>query len=154
MLTQVYVQYRFIYINGKLHWKICYDKSSQWNGKHAGALAGAVRKDGRIVIRLDSKLYLASRLIFLYHHGYLPEEVDHRDRDVTNDLIENLLASNRQKNNSNTNAKGYTRLGPNKFWARIFTKGKQMNLGIFPTREKAREAYLTAQAEIMEENYG
>jgi hypothetical protein len=41
-------------------------------------------------IRLDKKLYRAHRLVFLWHHGYVPKIVDHINADTTDNRIENL----------------------------------------------------------------
>jgi len=107
----------FNYQSGLLIWRYNPNKSPQWNGKHEGQIAGAVRSDGRRVIRLDRKLYLASRLIYAYHYGNFPPEVDHINRDASDDRVENLRASDRKLNNQNVSAKGYIRRG-NKYLAK------------------------------------
>jgi hypothetical protein len=48
------------------------------------------------------KLYLLHRLIFLYHYGYIPDVLDHKDRDRSNNKIENLRAATNSINASNT----------------------------------------------------
>lgn len=147
--TQQEVLAAFTYKEGALYWKPDPAKSPQWNGKHGAQKAGCARFDGRRVIRWGKKLYLASRLIFLYHKGFLPLEVDHKDTDPTNDLIENLRPAARFSNNANTNAAGYIQRG-NKFLAKIYYDGKSHYLGTFDTPWEAREAYEHAQRERLE----
>lgn len=53
-----------------------------------GKLNGMLRSR----ITIAQKRYLRSRLIFLYHKGYLPKEIDHINRDSLDDRIENLRA--------------------------------------------------------------
>lgn len=151
--SQEYLQSRFFYKDGVLYWK--HDKlgTLQWNGKHVGNAADATRDDGRCVIRLDGKLYLASRLIWIYHKGKAPKEIDHWDRDSTNDKIENLKPSNRVKNNANTTAKGWIKRG-DKFMAKIYTRGRNIHLGTYNTAEEAHAVYAKKQEEIVRLHYG
>jgi len=53
----------------------------------------------RVVI--DSKPYAMHRMIFLWHHGYLPKVTDHIDGDKTNNRIENLREVTYQQNSFN-----------------------------------------------------
>lgn len=67
----------------------------------AGNIAGSLKKDGYVYIKIDSKPYKAHRLAFLYMEGYMPEEVDHINRECSDNRWCNLRASNRQENNRN-----------------------------------------------------
>jgi hypothetical protein len=58
----------------------------------------------RYRVRIFGKQYLTSRIIFLYHHGYFPEFVDHIDHNTLNDKIGNLRAATRCENNRNRRA--------------------------------------------------
>ena len=61
---------------GFLYWKV-----SNSNRIKIGNIAGYKRKDGYIQIRIDTKLYLAHRLIWFYVKGYFPEYgVDHNNQ--------------------------------------------------------------------------
>ena len=66
-LTQKYVRSLFNYRDGELYWKVARQ------GRKLGVPAGGISLDGYRVIRINGKLYRSHRLIFLYHHGYLPE---------------------------------------------------------------------------------
>lgn len=87
MITQKRLHELFDYVDGELI----------RNGK----IAGSVNKRGYRVICVDRKIYKAHRLVFLYHHGYLPEQVDHIDGDKLNNNIANLRAANNSKNMMN-----------------------------------------------------
>lgn len=149
-LTQEKLQALFSYKDGVLYWKYNPARSPQWNGRFESNPAGCIRPDGRRVIRIEGVLHLASRLIFLYHKGYLPSEVDHKDTDQTNDRIENLRPANRAMNNANTNASGYFRRGK-RFYGRIYHHGKSHHLGAFDTAYEANQAYRAAQQELLED---
>lgn len=92
------------------------------------------------------------RLVFLWHHGYLPAVVDHRDRDKKNNRIGNLRAATHTQNKHNvpkrshntTGAKGvvfHPRCRTNPSQAKIVSRGKTYSLGYFPTVDLAAAAY-------------
>ena len=69
----------------------------------AGDIAGTANPDGRLRIQIDRKVYLNHRLIWLWHHGYLPEHaLDHIDRNPGNNRIENLREVSLSCNQRNT----------------------------------------------------
>ena len=51
---------------------------------------------------VNKKSYLVHRAIFLLVNGYLPEMVDHKDRNRLNNLPSNLRAATRSQNMLNT----------------------------------------------------
>lgn len=96
-------------------------------------------------------LYL-HRGVFLYHHGYLPEHVDHIDRDTTNNRIENLRPATNAQNQYNGHRKINNRSGakgvvfhpkcPIKPWqAKIVVDKRTVSLGYYPTVAQAANAY-------------
>lgn len=135
--------------DGFLYWK-----SNRGVNKTKGILAGSMRKDiggDRYIIRVNNKGCFGARIIFLWHHGYLPEMVDHIDRDSTNNKIENLRAATRSQNQKNrTSAKNSTskHLGVHqhceKWQSAININGKKVHLGSFKTEEEAAIAYNNA----------
>ena len=52
-------------------------------------------------ISVKSKAYAFHRIIFLWHHGYLPQVTDHIDNDRLNNRIENLREVTHQQNSMN-----------------------------------------------------
>lgn len=147
MLNSDLVRANFTYDDGQLIWNKNPEKSNAWNGKFAGKPAGSIRPDGRIVIRFAGKLWLRYHLVWLIHFEALPTEIDHIDRDVSNDRIENLRAADRYINNGNTSAKGVVCV-KGRYIARIMHNGIQYHLGSFDTFELARAAYLAKRYEL------
>jgi len=99
MLTQERVRELFDYReDGELIWRV-----SLRGGVKTGDVAGCLRKDGYKCTRIDGKRYLNHRLIFLYHRSYFPEnQVDHVDRNSSNNRIENLREVGQTCNSRNS----------------------------------------------------
>lgn len=120
-----------------------------------------VAHNGYIYVRFQNKKYLAHRLIFLYHHGYLPKVIDHADRNKTNNSIENLREATVSQNMWNmkkpiTNTTGVKGVWydktRNKWCAEFKTHTKKNHVGRFETIEEAtkklHEARENAQKEF------
>ncbi len=141
-LTQEYLHSLFDYKDGNLYWKE-YEYPRRKN-----LLAGTKGTINRIYIKLNGKTYLAHRLIFLYHNGYLPKCIDHIDNNPLNNRIENLREATHRENAQNkklsiTNKCGYKGVSKsqNKYVAQIQINGIKKNLGYFKTPSEAHEAY-------------
>ena len=68
----------------------------------AGSVAGCLKKSGYTQIKISGKTYSAHRLAWLYVYGYFPEhEIDHIDRNKSNNKINNLRHAARQCNARN-----------------------------------------------------
>jgi HNH endonuclease/AP2 domain len=154
-LTQERVKGLFDYRDGQLFWKerprsdfktdLAY---LQWNPKHAGKQAGCYSGKRHGNVAINKKHYNLHRIIFLWHHGYLPEIVDHIDCNPQNNLIENLRAANKAENQRNSgmfshNTSGYKGVvwskNAKKWLARIKTNGVTKHLGSFSCKEDAAE---------------
>jgi len=70
--------------------------------RKAGDKAGYQAKNGYIQIYYNNELWYAHRLIFVLHHGYLPEMIDHKDNNPFNNKIENLRPASKMKNSQNS----------------------------------------------------
>jgi len=122
-----------------------------------GSIAGHIRKDGYLHIKIDGKSYLAHRLAWLYVHGVWPtEDIDHRFhntldnrigelRDVSNhENMQNRIKAN--NNNISTGLLGATfHKATGKYSAEITFDGKRKYLGLFASAEEAHAAYLSAK---------
>lgn len=71
-------------------------------------------------------------------------ELDHEDRDPSNNRIDNLRISNRPQQNQNRNCRGYYR-NNNKWRVVIVSNHIRKHIGLFDTEEEARQAYLQAK---------
>jgi hypothetical protein len=136
-----YLKLRFDYSDGVLYWK------TSFHSRLIGMPAGVVNKEGYVRIGLDGKPYLRHRLIFAWHHGRWPtNEIDHIDRDRSNDRIENLREATRGQNMWNKGAKGYSWNRQNKKWmAQLSANGKRFFIGTYDTENEAHAAYLEAK---------
>ena len=153
-LTQELVKELFEYKDGNLYWKI------RRSGIRKGYKAGTLRKDNYHSIGINNKIYLNHRLIFLYHHGYLPKFIDHIDRDKANNNIENLREVTLQQNNMNRKShKNTSSIYKGVSWDKRYQKwksqieinGKSIHLGYFKSETEAAIAYNRAAIELFGE---
>jgi hypothetical protein len=94
------------------------------------------------------KGYLAHRMIWLFHHGYLKPNsiIDHIDGNTSNNRIENLREVTKSQNMWNCKISAYNTSGVkgitfvkklNKWKAQFKCDGKHVYVGIFDTIEEA-----------------
>ena len=73
-------------------------------------------------------------------------QVDHQDRDKSNNVVSNLRIVTNQQNTFNQNAKGYCWDKRMKKWkAQITINGKDIHLGYYDNEEDASKAYQDAK---------
>lgn len=146
-ITQDLLRQYFNYKDGFLYRAI--SPKPAFVGKKASSLH-RYKSGDRYTTSFLNKSYLSSRLIFMWHHGHMPEFVDHINRNQLDDRIENLRAADRNQNNSNvTSHKNctsrflgvYFKKRDNRWVAQIKTKGKQIELGYFKDENLAALAY-------------
>lgn len=164
ILTQDFVLSLFEYRDGELYWK--YRPRShftsdlgylQWNprnvGKRAGSHSGKY-KNKYVEVKIDYFTFGIHRIIFLMHHGYLPEQVDHVDCDVRNNRIENLRAATKSENLKNRPAPKHNTSGHkgvcwsknNKKWVVTIRSNKKCySLGYYSNLEEAGKVAETAR---------
>ena len=139
-ITQDYVKQLLEYRDGVLYWKVSRGKAK------VGAKAGYLNQIGYFQTQVNGKLYLNHRLIFLMHHGYLPQYLDHIDGNTLNNKIENLRAAtltqnqyNRKLNKNNSSGvKGVWWRKDIKKWRVSFKiNGKEKSFGVFDNLELA-----------------
>lgn len=143
--TQQQVIDLFDYKDGNLYWRINPRKIGQ--KIKPGSLAGTFSCGGKyIAVQYKRKRYLAHRLIFLYHHGWIPEQIDHIDTNPSNNKIENLRAATPSQNQYNRPAQKNNLLGIKNIYkgktsySVTFTiEGQVKRLGSFRTLEEAKE---------------
>lgn len=119
-----------------------------------GTVAGQCHNQGYVAVTIDYKQYLAHRLAWFYVHGTWPEhEIDHINRDRSDNRIENLRESSRSQNMANTGLYSNNKSGfrgvhfsrhAKRFCAQLRCGDKRYNLGYFDTAEAAHKAYRSA----------
>lgn len=109
------------------------------------------------VVGIAGEMYLTHRVVWLWHHGYMPEFIDHKDRNPMNNRIENLRPATRAENSQNismnrNNTSGFTGVcwdkRREKYMAYIWKNNKQINLGRFDSAEEAYLEYMLAKIEL------
>lgn len=122
-----------------------------------GDKAGCLHKrDGRVYISVDGKLYKAHRLAWLYMKAEWPAAgIDHRDGAPSNNRFDNLRPASQAENmqnlrkahrDSSSGLLGAQRLRNGKWIARLLCKGIRVDSIRFDTPEQAHAAYLEIKA--------
>ena len=115
-----------------------------WKASLGGTRADKIDKGAtgypRVYVRLLGKKYMASRIAFLCMGKELPKQVDHLDRDSTNNRWSNLAASTALENSRNqsmhsNNTSGVTGVSwekrSSKWKAEVVVNGVRHRLGLF-----------------------
>jgi hypothetical protein len=118
-----------------------------------------INNEGYVIINFIfknvSRTLRLHRLFFYSHHGYLPELVDHKDRNPQNNKINNLRELDDSQNAMNSNKrksyknKSTTSIYKGVYWnkqrkkwrASLMFKGKYFHLGSFDNEDDAGQAY-------------
>lgn len=120
-----------------------------------GSPAGVNNGRGYIRIRIDGGRYMASKLAWLYVTGEWPKyEIDHRDRNRSNNAWSNLRAATRSQNVFASDYSSRSRhalpRGVSRNWGRfsaaVTIDGVRRHLGTFDTAEEAGTVYARAAA--------
>ena len=126
----------------------------------AGDIMGYLdQKSRRVDVRVKNKHYKAHRLAWFYVHGVWPNsEIDHIDRNPSNNAISNLRTSSREENSHNQvrprvdNVLGVRGVcfipSRNKFKTQIGVDGKNFHIGYFKTEAEAGDAYFAAKTAL------
>lgn len=141
-------------VTGELTWRV------KRNGvKSIGCRAGYIRQKPcgyrKRELRIDGKNYVESRVIWLLVTGTFPdEEIDHKNRDATDNRWDNLQSLSHHENNKNktrqrrnkTGVTGvYWRKKQQIFVSTIRVDGKSIYLGKFGSLNEAAVARRTAE---------
>jgi hypothetical protein len=130
-----------------------------WASSNArtGDVAGSISSDNYRRINIDGQKYLAHRLAFQWMTGMCPDEIDHKDRNRSNNAWSNLRTATSSQNKGNQcinkrNVSGFKgvhwKKREQKWVARITIGGKTQTLGYYNEPEKAAAAYRLAAASI------
>jgi hypothetical protein len=137
---------------GDLVWKVATSPAVS-----VGRVAGSVRLNGYLQVRIDKKIYLCHRVAMAMANGEWPQgEVDHINGDKRDNRLGNLRVVDRRTNAENKrrplshNICGHLGVSPKngRYSASIRSKGRFTWLGMFDTPEEASAAYVAAKREI------
>lgn len=119
-----------------------------------GSIAGTVDGGGYVQVRIRGKKYRANRIVWIMHNGAIPEGyvLDHENREILDNTIENLRLATSSQNQFNTGSrggaskyKGVFRDNSGKKWRAKITANKVVRyLGTFDTELEASGAYQSA----------
>jgi hypothetical protein len=127
-----------------------------WNKRFAGKRAGwisSARGYKRIYLSIGNRTYPTGRVIWIWMTGEIPNIIDHKDGDATNNRFDNLRNTDVKGNGSNcklysTNTSGFSGVSfhkhRKKFYAQIYYFSKNIYLGSFDTVEEAIQARKSA----------
>ena len=145
----------FKYDNGKLF--------RRSDGKQMGCYSTKHHRYARVII--DGKDYKLHRIVFLYHHGYLPDIIDHINGDRYDNRIENLREANTYQNRQNSRIYSTSKSGvKNVYWAEncqkwrvvISINGKKKDFGMYTDIEEAKQVATSMRDKYFKEfaNHG
>ncbi len=125
----------FEYKDGFLYWK-----KTNRKGKKAGCL----HPTGYIQVSWKQKLWQLHRIVWLWHGNELIQgyEIDHINRNRTDNRIENLRQVTKSVNNANRKSvyMNYCQGKWKAYTSRLIGNGKQIHIGTFNTKEEAEKA--------------
>ena len=123
-----------------------YHRQTHSSRAKEGTHAGYVAKLGYRRLQVLNKRYSEHTLVFLWHHGFIPDVIDHINRDPSDNRIENLRAASYSENLYNTKRHADNKTGcknvswhaPSKSYrVEINAAKKYLHLGYFKDLELA-----------------
>lgn len=135
----------FDYRDGELYWN-----ENRGYNKTKGKRAGRLMSSGYRQVTIDTKKHYEHRVIWEMHNGPIPpnREIHHINGVRDDNRIENLELVTHQENLHRIPVKkGYITRSrtPGKYYASIRSNGKEIDLGVFDTPDRARKAYISAK---------
>lgn len=125
-----------------------------------GAISGSLDGKGYHHCQINKNIYRQHHLVWLYHFGFIPKMLDHRDRNRTNNRIENLRESSLSQNHANRSKgagasryKGVSRHTNGRWQAQTKVNKVAHHLGLYDTQEEARDVYEAFMIEIHGDYY-
>ena len=132
----------FEYRDGVLYWKVNKPHSTY----KAGDIAGRTVKGGYRQVCVNGLRILNHQVVFKMFYGYTPKTIDHIDRNVINNRVENLRPATLSQNQYNSKistrnksgVKGVCWHASGKKWCvQLSVNGKQKSFGLYNDLELA-----------------
>ena len=148
MITQEQVKKLFTYSHGDLIRLITVSNAVK------GSIVGSRSTSGHLNVRAHRREYRVHQLVFLYHHGYIPKEIDHINGIRDDNRIENLRECTRSQNqynsikrkNTTSKYKGVHWNSARRMWmGQLGLNKKQIYLGLFDDEETAAQVVQIAR---------
>lgn len=128
--------------------------NAQWNARFAGATAGTTTPAGYRHVSIHDKMYPVAHVAWVWMTGAWPAaQIDHADRDPSNNRFKNLREASSPLNCANQGVRASNKLGVKgvhydatrkKYRAQIQFDRRKKHLGWFATKEAAAKAYRRA----------
>ena len=143
------IQDIYEYRDGGLYWKV-----SNSNTVKIGTKAGHATKHGYRRVAFNGKQLYEHRVIFFYHYGYFPKEIDHINGNKSDNRIENLRETTHSQNMMNVKTQKSNTSGvkgvcwdksKKKWFARVTINNKIIHLGRFKDLELAELVVIEAR---------
>lgn len=141
--------FRYVPETGDLLWKV--SRNSYGKRIRPGDIAGSIDGKGRIAVGINGRLYYAHRIVWAMNYGEWPsKQIDHKDRDQSNNRLENLRLATNSDNQANqslgrNNTSGFKGVSlhrkTGKWAAEVQCNGKRKRLGLFSDKIEAAKAY-------------
>lgn len=139
-----------------------YDHSGFFKNKRTGKLVrGSSTNLGyKLLTFANYKTMLYHRAIWLWHYGWLPKQLDHRDTNRSNNKIENLREGTQKQNRANSHGRKIRNSGISSkgvhwskkkygtYKATIIHDGKYIHLGTFSSEKEAADAFDAATLKL------
>jgi hypothetical protein len=149
-MTKEYAHTLFEYRDGKLYWKIS-RSTRDITGKEAGYINHGYR-----MVMIDGRNWRVHRIVFLMHHGFMPDMIDHINTDRSDNRIENLRAADEKTNSYNaglrkdnvSGVKGVSWDKNRNKWVVRISLNRKINQWYVDCFDKACEIAKAARAEL------
>ncbi len=132
---------------------VTYKKSV--GSRKSGDVAGTPATRGYLTVKINRSIYKLHRIVWALHYGTDPAnlEIDHIDRNTSNNRIDNLRLTDRSENCFNVgvrinNTSGHIGVSYNKRDKLWLAKIGKRNIGYYKTKEEAITARLRAESAV------
>lgn len=138
-----------------------YDPSSpsflRWRD---GRIAGTLDGGGYFIVRVLNRLMKVHRIVWYMHKGTMPDLLDHRDNNPSNNAIDNLREATEEQNRANSKkhsdntsgVKGISWDKKTQSWiAKCCQNYKQHHVGRFTELDDAKEALIAYRNNLHKE---